>query len=156
MENGYIHPRSRQDLLDLYSRLQNGQSHVQADILTRSADRSYWWWERVSYALLCDENNRPCCAVAVGEDITKQKKAEMVYQQEMQLRLTYDGGVIASFRCNLDQNCVEYVEGQVRMEYPPGMTYEELMVLHNESIANEEDKLRLLKLMNREALCRAY
>ena len=24
----------------------------------------------------------------------------------MQLRLTYDGGVIASFRCNLDQNCV--------------------------------------------------
>ena len=36
------------------------------------------------------------------------------------------------------------------------MTYEELMVLHNESIANEEDKLRLLKLMNREALCRAY
>ena len=156
LENGYIHPRSRQDLLDLYSRLQNGQSHVQADILTRSADRSYWWWERVSYALLCDENNRPCCAVAVGEDITKQKKAEMVYQQEMQLRLTYDGGVIASFRCNLDQNCVEYVEGQVRMEYPPGMTYEELMVLHNESMANEEDKLRLQKMMSRDALCRAY
>lgn len=58
----------------------------------------------------------------------------MICQQEMQLRLTYDGGVIASFRCNLDQNCVEYVDGKVRREYSPGMTYEELMVLHNENV----------------------
>ncbi len=129
---------------------------MQADILTRSADGSYWWWERVTYAMLYDGEHVPCSAVAVGEDITKQKKAEMICQQEMQLRLTYDGGVIASFRCNLGTNCVEYVDGKVRREYSPGMTYEELMVLHNESIANEEDKLRLLKLMNREALCRAY
>lgn len=156
LKEGDIHPRSRQDLLDLYRRLEKGQSHVQADILTRSADGSYWWWERVTYAMLYDGEHVPCSAVAVGEDITKQKKAEMICQQEMQLRLTYDGGVIASFRCNLDQNCVEYVDGKVRREYSPGMTYEELMVLHNESIANEEDKLRLLKLMNREALCRAY
>lgn len=156
LEKGYIHPRSRQDLLDLYSRLEQGQSHVQADILTRSADGSYWWWEQVSYTMLYDEKGAPYCAVAVGEDITKQKKAEMIYQQELQLRLTYDGGVIASFRCNLDRNCVEYVEGKVQKEYPPGMTYEELMELHNESMANEEDMLRLQKLMNREALCKAY
>ena len=73
LKEGYIHPRSRQDLLDLYRRLEKGQSHVQADILTRSADGSYWWWERVTYAMLYDGEHVPersCC----GEDITKQKK----------------------------------------------------------------------------------
>ncbi|MFQ7550426.1 MAG: GGDEF domain-containing protein [Blautia marasmi] len=61
LEKGYIHPRSRQDLLDLYSRLEQGQSHVQADILTRSADGSYWWWEQVSYTMLYDEKGTLLC-----------------------------------------------------------------------------------------------
>lgn len=156
MSGGYVHHRSSRDLLDMYQKLEDGQRHVQADILTRSADGNSWWWERIHYTMLFSPEGEPCCAVAIGEDITQQKKAEIIYQQELQLRMTFDSRMLASFRCNLDKNCVEYVEAHSRKNYPPGMTYERLMEIHNKTMANEEDMERLKVLMNRTALQQAY
>lgn len=156
LKDGYVHRRSSQELMEMYRKLEDGYHNVQADILTRSADGASWWWERIHYTMLLDENGEPFCAVAVGEDVTQQKKAEMIYQQELQMRMDFDSGMLASFRCNLDKNCVEYVAGKVREDYPPGMTYETLMELHSQSMANQEDILRLEKLMGREALLLAY
>lgn len=156
LKEGYIHRRSSQDLLNMYQKLEEGYNNVQADILTRSADKKSWWWERIHYTMLLDDKGEPFCAVAVGEDVTQQKKAEMIYQQELQLKMALDSRMLASFRCNLDKNCVEYVEGQVREDYPPGLTYEKLMELNTLNMANQEDILRLEKLMNREALLHAY
>lgn len=156
MSGGYVHHRSRQELFDMYQKLEDGQHHVQADILTRSADKSSWWWERIHYTMLYTPEGAPCCAVAIGEDITQQKMAEKTYQQELQLRMAFDSRMLASFRCNLDKNCVEYVEAHSHKNYPPGMTYERLMEIHNKTMVNEEDMERLRGLMNRAALRQAY
>ncbi|MCB6608093.1 diguanylate cyclase [[Clostridium] symbiosum] len=156
ISGGYVHHRSRRELFDMYQKLENGHHHVQADILTRSADKSFWWWERIHYTMLFTPEGEPSCAVAIGEDITQQKRAEKTYQQELQLRMAFDSRMLASFRCNLDKNCVEYVEAHSHKNYPPGMTYERLMEIHNKTMVNEEDMERLKVLMNREALQQAY
>lgn len=152
LDHGYIHPGSRQDLLQMYQQLNSGAAHVQADILTLSADHSSWWWERIRYTMIYDKDGNPDYAVAIGEDISEQKKAEMQYQQDLQLRMAFNDNLIASFRCNLSTNYTEYVEGESIPSGSSGMSYEELMAIHSRFVASQEDTLRIQKLMNREAL----
>lgn len=156
LDGGYVHPGSRHDLYHMYRKLDEGAPHVQADLLTLSADRSSWWWERIRYTMTYDTDGNPDRAVAIGEDITKQKEAELQYMQDLQLRMAFNDNLLASFRCNLTANCTEYVEGQFNSNIPPGMTYEETMELHNRYVSNPEDALRIKKLMSREALLKAF
>lgn len=156
LDNGYVHPGSRQDLFHMYQELDGGAPHAQADILTLSRDHKSWWWERIRYTMIYDEKGEPNHAVAIGEDITRQKEAELQYMQDLQLRMAFNDNLLASFRCNLTSNFTEYVEGKLISDIPPGMTYEELMELHNRFVATQEDVLRIKKLMNREALLQAF
>ncbi len=156
LQHELVHPGSRQELFDLYRRLDEGEPHVQADILSRYTLEDPWTWQRIRYTTLYDKQGAPSSAVAVVEDITRQKEAEMQYQQDLQLRMAFNNSLIASFRCNLDTNQVEYVEGPSIDVFTPGMDYEELMEYHNQSMANQEDALRLKKLMGRKALVRAF
>ena len=156
LDNGYVHAGSRQDLFHMYQELDNGAPHAQGDILTLSRDRQSWWWERIRYTMIYDEAGNPVHAVAIGEDITKQKEAELQYLKDLQLRMAFNDNLLASFRCNLTTNFTEYVEGKLMPDIPPGMTYEELMELHNRYVATQEDVLRIEKTMNREALLQAF
>lgn len=156
IEHELVHPGSRDDLFELYRQLDEGPPHVQADILSRYSSDSPWIWQRLRYTTLYDENNNPSSAVAVVEDITRQKEAEMQYQQDLQLRMAFNNSLISSFRCNLDTNNVEYVEGPSIKQFVPGISYEELMEIHNKSMANQEDALRLKHLMKRNALIKAF
>lgn len=151
-----VHPGSQQDLIDLYRQLDEGKSHAQADILSRYKTEDPWIWQRIRYTMLYDKQGTPSSAVAVVEDITRQKEAEMQYQQDLQLRMAFNDSLIASFRCNLYENRVEYAEGPDMEQFMPGMSYEELMEFHNRSMANQEDAIRLKKLMGRKSLMKAY
>ncbi|RGY99437.1 PAS domain-containing protein [Clostridium sp. AM58-1XD] len=156
LDKGCVHPSSRQDLIEMYQKLDRGEPHIQADILTRTCDLSGWWWERINYTSLYDKNGAPAYAVAVGEDITNQKKAEMLYQQDMQLRMMMNAGMIICFRCNLDQNRVEYIDGPDTDQYGDDLTYDDLLRLHNLYVANKEDRVRFLNAMSKEALYSAF
>lgn len=156
LDNGYVHVGSRQELFHMYQELDNGAPRVQADILTLSPDRQSWWWERIRYTMVYDEAGNPDHAVAIGEDITRQKEAELQYLQDLQLRMAFNDNLLASFRCNLTANVTEYVEGKLISNIPPGMTFEKLMALHNRFVATQEDILRIEKTMNRQALLQAF
>lgn len=156
LESGLVHPESKKEVLDMYRKLDQGEAYVQADILSRYQQEEDWSWQRVRYTMVYDEQGRPDFAVAVGEDITKQKEAEMQYQQELQLRMAFNDSLIASFRCNLNANIVEYAEGPSIEHFAPGMSYEKLVDFHNQHMDNPEDALRLKKLMGRQALIVAY
>lgn len=156
LDHGYVHPGSKDELLRMYRELDDGAPHVQADILTLANDGKTWWWERVHCTMIYDKDKKPDYAVAIGEDITKQKEAEELYQQDLQLGMTFNENRIASFRCNLTDNYTEYVEGQSIPDAEPGMSYEELMKLHNRFVATQEDMLRIGSAMNREELLHAF
>lgn len=156
LDSGYVHPGSREELLRMYRELDDGAAHTQADILTLASDGNSWWWERVHYTMIYDKDGKPDYAVAIGEDITRQKEAEELYQQDLQLGMTFNENRIASFRCNLTADYTEYVEGSFLPEIEPGLSYQELMELHNRFVATQEDLFRIQNMMNRDALMRAF
>ncbi|MEG1774313.1 MAG: PAS domain-containing protein, partial [Oscillospiraceae bacterium] len=158
IQSGYIHPSSHADFRALYQKLYDGEKCAQADILTQTADKTGWWWERITYTTIFDVAGAPIRAVAVGEDITHQKEAEIKYQQELQMRYTLLQGLIASSKVNLSTNTVELLQGDSQpASVPPNrMTYTDLFELGLQHISNPNDRERYSAIFTRAALQTAF
>lgn len=158
IDTGHIHPDSIEDFKELYRKINAGEKRAEADIRTRTLQGNGWWWERIVYTTIFDEDGIPQCAIAVGEDITAQKEAEINYQRELQMRYTLSEGILASSRSNLTRNRVEYLQSSsLEIEgIDSNMPYDELMNLALSRMVNPEDRKRFLRLMSREALETAY
>lgn len=155
--DGHIDKASEDDFRRLYARLRAGEPHVQADILTRKADGSGTWWERISYTTLFDETGEPVSAVAVGQDVTRQRDMELAYRRELQMRTALSGDMLASSCENLTRNEVQLLERRGRpADALEGMTHEELVGLSLDVIPNGNDRRRYADALSREALLRAF
>lgn len=155
---GLIHPDSVRDARTLYEKLYAGAATVQGDILVRDAPKEDWKWQRITYTTIFSAQGEPLRAVAVGEDVTRQKEAEIRYQQELDLRNSLSEGVLASSRTNLTKNRVEAMRRTDRPGegIPPDMTYEQLLQVGLETMDNPNDRERYTALLNREALFEAF
>ena len=155
---GRIHPSCIDDFRVLYQKLFDGAPNAQADILLRTSENDPWWWERISYTTIFDEQGKPVRAVAVGEDITRQKEAEIRYQQELELRYTFSEGILRGACINLSKDQVERLQVMNEPEARPvaGMTYYHLIETDAQSIVNPNDRQQYLERFSREALLAAY
>lgn len=158
IEEGHIHPNSIEDVKRMYERLQRGEQNVEADILTRKLDASGWWWERIQYTMMYDELGNASYAIAVGEDITKEKEAEIRYQQELQFRNKLDPDVISSSRINMSKNELEYLRlmGEPYVPTSKHMTYEDMTEMAICRIANANDQQNYIRNFSRPALLKAF
>lgn len=82
--------------------------------------------------------------------------AELLYQQDLQTRLSANEGLILNFRCNLDQDHVDYINGPDCELYNSDMSYDDLLRLNSLRTANPEDRVRFFRMMNRDALVNAF
>lgn len=157
LQSDIIHPNSRNDLRALYRRLHSGEKRAEADICTRTADGKDWWWERITYTVVFDAQGQPVRAVGVGEDITRQKKAEIEYQQELQMRNALTQGLIASSRTNLERDQVEFIQRAGAPGGPPAepLSYEKMMEIGASAIANPDDLQRYYATLSRKSLLEA-
>lgn len=155
---GRIHPSSIEDLRALYQKLFDGAPNAQADILLRTSEQDPWWWERISYTTIFDEQGRPVRAVAVGEDITRQKEAEIRYQQELELRYTFSEGILRGACINLSKDQVERLQvmNEPEARSVEGMTYQHLIESNVQSIVNPNDRQQYQERFSKEALLAAY
>ena len=151
-----IHPESWPTLKDMYVQLENGVPYIQRDILTANKNHDGWWWERVTYTTIYDQHKKARYAVAVGEDVTKQKTAQAYYQHQMQRHIVISDAMLLRFRMNLTQECMMEIEGKMVDSYDTVESFEDLLQLHTQHVAFEEDRLRFLHLLNMEALQNAY
>lgn len=153
-----IHPSSVADFRALYQKLFDGEPWAQADILLRTTEDEPWWWERISYTTIFDEQGKPVRAVAVGEDITRQKEAEIRYQQELELRYTFSEGILRGACINLNRDQVERLQVMNEPEAQPvqGMNYQGLIDLTAQTIINPNDRKRYLDSFSKEAVLKAY
>ena len=151
-----IHPESWPTLKDMYVQLENGVPYIQRDILTANKNHDGWWWERVTYTTIYDQQKKARYAVAVGEDVTKQKTAQAYYQHQMQRHIVISDAMLLRFRMNLTQECMMEIEGKMVDSYDTVESFEDLLQLHTQHVAFEEDRLRFLHLLNMEALQNAY
>ncbi|BFL45748.1 diguanylate cyclase [Lactonifactor longoviformis] len=158
IESGHIHPDSVKEVREMYRKIREGEPKAEAEIRTRNPGGNGWWWEKVVYTSIFDEDGLPQCAIAVGEDITGKKEAEINYQKELQMRFAMSEGILASSRANLTKNCVEYLQSEILdIEGNEGaVNYDDLVKQGLARIVNSEDRVRYLRIMSSDALISAY
>lgn len=156
LEQKLVHPESWPTIRDMYAQMEQGVPYTQGDVLTATKNRDGWWWERVTYTTIFDRNGKPIQAVAVGEDITKQKAAQAYYQQQMQQHVVITGSMLARFRFNLTKNEIIQIEGTDITKTYTSMAFHELLAMQEWNVAFEEDRIRFKKIMGMAALKEAY
>ena len=71
IEEGYVYPESIPAIRALYADLESGKKESSAVVKVRSIAGGYWW-EKISYSMVYDEDGRPKKAVGVSVDVTEE------------------------------------------------------------------------------------
>lgn len=106
IKSGRVAARSVPELRRMYRELHEGADKADCTIQVKGED-GVFRWERVHYTNIFDRKGRPVRSVAVSEDVTEQKEAELRFFQEEKLRELLSMDIIASCRVNLDSRRVE-------------------------------------------------
>ena len=133
IDNGYVSPEDQLAFLEMYQKMERGESPVTGDFWVNSENRNGRWCERIYYSVICDDNGHPVKAYGSSQDVTAFKIAEKRYQEEISYRNRLSESVIAACCVNLT-----------------GLYVEELRVGSGESIAKQhrdavdyEDRVRV-------------
>lgn len=80
-ENNHYHEDSIELAKSLFDRILGGEKVVEADLHTYDARTKEYWWENVCYSTIFGKNGEPIRAVAIGRNITHQKKIEEMVKE---------------------------------------------------------------------------
>lgn len=156
IEKKSIHPDDAEKCIALYEKLHNGAKTAGAVMRICSTDSKYYWI-KINYTNIFDENGVPVRAVAVSEDITAQKEAEQRFFQEEHLREMLSADVLVSTKINLTQNKVLRIWSDSYHPYAfqDVLSYTQLYTEIIGYIANHHDKKRFTELFAPEVLMKA-
>ncbi len=81
IETGMIHPRSVEELRDLFRKLDEGVPEVRREIVFYTRDMKIIWY-RLTFTNVFNERGVPIKAIGVSKDITAQKEDAMQMERE--------------------------------------------------------------------------
>ena len=149
VENGYIHPDSVEDFLEMHRKIISGAESAECIIRVRAPEGQYWW-EKIHYTTIFDGDGNPIRAVAVSENVSAQKEAEKRAFQELICKKCFSIDIIAFSKINLTKNYVEALwyseEEKLKWNRKNLVTYGQVFHLVFGYLASEEDKNDLWKL----------
>ena len=76
IDSKHYHPESEKEACAIFERLIAGERVVEAELLVRDEKENSYWWERVRYSTVYDNDGKPLKAIAIGKDITMEKCRE--------------------------------------------------------------------------------
>ncbi|MEG3005934.1 MAG: diguanylate cyclase [Oscillospiraceae bacterium] len=155
---GYVHPDSIDDYRLLYKKVLDGEERVTGEFRFQNNWGNGWWWEKITYTTIFDENKKPIRAIALGEDITEQKNAEIKYQEDIHAKNILAKGTLCSFKTNLTTNEVQLlnIDESVKDSISECKLYSDLLEQCKNIITNTEDKKRFVQLFNSKALIEQF
>lgn len=155
---GHIHPESCEAFRELYRRLYAGEKRVEADIKTKTESGEGWQWERIIYTTIFDSKGKPSYAIGMSEDITKQKEAEIRFQQDMKMRSSLEEGSLANYQVNLSRNIVDFMKmaEEPEAEETTFFTYDSYTEEKIKRLVNSDDKERFKTILSLESLKRSF
>ncbi len=107
--SGFIHPDSAQSFSDFYNGIYNGKPEGSIIVKAKRINGSFAL-VRLSYRVLCDENNVPYKAVGISEELENIADARLRFEQEEKLHLLMKHDMVFIFRANLSKDTVTFVE----------------------------------------------
>lgn len=106
LKNDYVREDSLETFHTLYRRLKNGEKEVAADLWYKTNNESGFWCERVIYTSILDEHGTPIKAFGAGRDVTREKEAEIKFQEETSYREAMQYQKLAFIKIDLTKNQV--------------------------------------------------
>ncbi|MEG3028771.1 MAG: diguanylate cyclase [Oscillospiraceae bacterium] len=81
IKSKYVHPDSVDDFKELYREVIQAKPEATRDILVQNADRTGYWWERITYIPLFDIEGKHTKSIGTSIDVT------YVHEQETRLEM---------------------------------------------------------------------
>lgn len=88
VEDGFVHPDSAQDFLNLYRSLEEGAKKADGVFRVKKADGSGYWYEHIFYDNVFGADGKPIRAIGMSKDVTAQFKEQESYQKELRFLMT--------------------------------------------------------------------
>ena len=157
IEQGFVHPDSAEEYIELYKRIDRGDDSSSARIkmLNRHGEPR---WMKVEIRSIFDTERRPIRAIGRGIDITDQVEAEEKFAAFWNYRQTVKKNTIASFRMNLTANwCGDGISANPEvLEMNVDDTVDGIFNYAYERFPSEEELHRYKAVFSREALLKLF
>ncbi|WP_195521984.1 sensor domain-containing diguanylate cyclase, partial [Hungatella hathewayi] len=154
VESGVIAEESRQEYIDFYESMIDGDPRGYAVVKKRKKDGTFGWYSAKS-AVIYDREGKPCRAVISCENITEQREKELTYQKWSQYFKSQEGKTIGYYEYNLTKDVVEAGDD------PP--VYLKLLNKYTETVryiaerfVYEGDRARFYHFFNRDRMLMRY
>lgn len=107
LASGYFHPDTVAEVQGLFDRIYSGrkQSSATYKVKKKDSDTEYWW-EKVTYELVPDEDGNAAYAIGVSEDVTEQKETELQRSRDVLLNQMVYEDVLFSIQADLTEDTV--------------------------------------------------
>lgn len=157
IEIHYVHPDSIKTFLDLYKRLHEGESYVSAIYRTKNINGEYWW-EKVSYTVIFDEEGNPLRAIGVSEDVSIREESENRYRRELAYRDVITPNLYVSYKVNLSKGGVKPYKINVKKnnEIVFVYNYGQLLEAEIRKIPDQAEKEKCYQILSHHELIRAF
>ena len=86
---------------DMFKKIQNGARKVNQTIHIQNTKATSNYWLEFIGTPIVNDSGAPLRAIFVAHDVTEEKKLELQYRQERQLRTSITGSMVASFEVDL-------------------------------------------------------
>ena len=148
IETDYVARESQQAFLEMFEKMDRGETPVGGDFWVYDAQRISRWCERIVYSVIFDACGRPIKAYGSSQDVTEFKIAEKKYQEELRYRNKLSDSVIAACCVNLTRRYVEELRvgsgESIAEQHREAVDYEErVRIFAYDLVITEEQKYAL-------------
>ncbi|MCH4193509.1 MAG: ATP-binding protein [Butyrivibrio sp.] len=154
----FTSPQYHAEIRRLYEEVQAGKESTSADVGFRTHPKQMPLFLHITYTTVTDRDGHPIKAYGTSQDMTREKKAEQQYEQELKyLSSTLQEGFIAKGHHNLTQNKVlDYYVGWKNALDVTGLSYDMAFERLKQTIRYENDLKTYKLLFERSKLITKY
>ncbi|MFA6624364.1 MAG: PAS domain-containing protein, partial [Bacilli bacterium] len=158
VEKGIVRSDSVKPLLEMYDRLKKGAKKASGDFWFTSNNKKDYWCEHIDYTNTFDEKGKPLFAKGIGKDVTKEKRAEQHFREELEYSsATQSENLIVKTRCNLTKNILEsYSAKEDASLSKSGIPYTKATENLFSRCYTKEDREKLKGYLDRERIIEAF
>ncbi|MEG2381807.1 MAG: ATP-binding protein, partial [Oscillospiraceae bacterium] len=158
IESGYVHPNSVKEFREFYNEILEAKPKITHDILVKNANDKGYWWERMIYMPVFDNDGNHIKSIGTSIDVSYQKNIEEKYQEELAYRenLT-DSSLIAFMRVNITKGEIEeHSSKYTAKSIVDGLSYDSAVEMIVENTIDLGEREKMINTFKAEFLQKAY
>ncbi|MCC0714405.1 PAS domain-containing protein [Clostridioides sp. ES-S-0077-01] len=157
VESGVIHKDFSDDFINMYENVINGAKTASCVVKIKLPDGSYIW-NKITLTTIFDEDGNPVRAIGIQEDISKQKEAEIKYNEEGKYHSAILSEAMITYEINVSKDT--FIKGNESWHKPfgikPDNNYSEMVKTIANSIIHKDNKEVFLNTFLCKNLLAAY